>query len=154
MHQVALDKKSNLEYLEREVNTKWNCYKFLMWKNEYFEFDCVGWSAQVFTPVRIERNETKGPTQIDTTALQKGSSIIWIRMHVQVLWSLKGTLQIRSRKVHMCFGGELIHKQRCCFLQVLNIYKMYILLFLFLVKLVYTRRTSHWTRLRHILYGS
>lgn len=80
MQQIALDKKSNLEYLEREVlyiqkkkkkkrNPQEFYNNFLTVLKYRHECRFTGRAAQVFTTIRVEWNETKGVAQANTTTL-------------------------------------------------------------------------------------
>lgn len=73
MQQIALDKKSNLEYLEREVNLekrKKAFRNFLIFFPKYLSHvRFTGRPAQVFTTIRVEWNETKGVAQANTATL-------------------------------------------------------------------------------------
>lgn len=79
MQQIALDKKSNLEYLEREVHTErerkrnpQELFNFLIvskFRLKYRHVRFTGRPAQVFTTIRVEWNETKGVAQANTTTL-------------------------------------------------------------------------------------
>ena len=80
MPQIALDKKSNLEYLEREVRhvvpTKVVGVSSRVSASKNLRVSFAGRPAQVLAAIRIKRNETKGTTQVNTTTLQKGCRIV------------------------------------------------------------------------------
>lgn len=70
MPQIALDKKSNLEYLEREVKRARRVASASFYLDSARKTTTLfaGRSAQVFAAVRAERNETKGTAQANTAA--------------------------------------------------------------------------------------